>query len=1258
MSSLYRCKCTVGYRPFDSNNIIAFPERQVAQVSVALKWEANILTLNSQGIDKQTQFAHSLIGSTASVTLSDPYMTGASWAVLFDTAAAYTASDLAASNYIILPTCKKGQNPATNKCRPDTDLEVFDSEREDNFRRGALGSFAHLLIKFYYDVAGVRFGLDTYFRIQGFSITHGKSYPQVQIRGVDPSTVAFNQTLNNIQMQENQTLEENLQTISKSFNHQVSFCTPPDVDYAQEYLMPVAFKEKMVTGEEVIRKYIRSVKGSYLKLPTKEFANKISVCTRANVNQGCSVFYLGKGLYEGYSITGGIERDVLSNNLQGPQLERSLGYEYEEFTPEGKEYTLDDVFPERRKAKLKDVKRLPFPEQFKESDKKYVSNQLSSGFVWKGSGAKVTNERVRKINLYGIGVNGDKAIALLDGSVGLPGLTSKYLNIKTNYFLRICDSGKKCVSRPIYLEVANLTELNVDKPQKITLNQELGTATADKKSFMRFYIPSVTREGSITLDPNLVWNFAQPEEGLTDEEKKKLGIKTTEVRTSPNRYLPAPPSPIVPLAPKKPDKNWSATDAKAKPTRILVMAGHADFASSGRNPRLNTDEAKYNLELLNWVKRNASSYGIQAYLDFYEPPSSSIEDRESPNSQFTQTSRAVAQGKQVIEIHLDEPKGSSGVIPPNKNKGRKIWPLDDRLAMAYGAFRLGFRDNLGIPDRGGTILEVGVMDSATVNIFKRGTAEQKEALYRQLMDPFMRAVSAEVQRAGQFVTPAGSQPQPSTSNRVCFKMGNSGSSTGPHLHAEWGDGRTGSRPITAEDVRKYISVEGVVTSSYGPRSSPGGKGSTNHRGVDIANNIGTPICLNPGVTVNDIANPGCPNNGRACGPGSYGNSVVVNTPEGPMLLAHLSPDSDFSGAGSPAVNNPGADTNPGSKYGDGVQAAPSPVGVTIETEFNGIPRALRIVPGRTILYFISEYDAWVEDGRRKDLDPGVWIPDRFSRWFISEANYLWTKGDLRVKLTGVSDWGASTGGARIKAPSWKKYLSTQGFKETKDYYGYIRSLGDLCWNLSDGRTSCEVECAEAENIRAFLQKGNDPASFPQAPDLTPPSSVTSSFPTARCRYVGSKYPRDRVQGIINAARQAGITSKAGFAGVVGNAIVESFDRLDPRAKNNNTKYGFDGCVGIFQWCDRRAGLRKFVQSRGKPVSAEFDFNEQMAFFVAELTPGSGFTDDVSIVAILNSQTDPSSAAFQFNSKYERAVGQKDPERQAAAREIFSDLDCQ
>lgn len=1271
MHSLYRCRCIVGYRPFSSPDVIWFPERQIASVTLNMSWSPDALTLNMDtGGNPATQFVNALSGSTVNITLSDPYMTGASWAVLFDTAAAYTNESLAAANHIILPKCAPGQvSTKENPCRPHTGSSEIEDIGE---RSGVLARFAHVVVIFYYVVAGVTFSLETYFRVQRFNIVHGKSYPKVTIAGVDPQTITFNQSLQNFQMKENETLEENLKNVAKSFGYRVSFCNSAEANYGQKYIMPASFREKQVTGEEVLKKYINSVKGTYSKLPTKEYVNKISVCTRANVNQGCSVFYLGKGLYEGYQINGSVERDTLNVNAE-LEFNRGLGVDYDTKPIDGEKYTLEDTFPEKRKIKLKGAKTslTSFPQQFEVAEKRLFETQITSGYVWRGNGPEVSNTKVESVNFYGVGVNNNQPIALLEGVVNALSKDTGTLLIFTDYVLKVCDKDKKCTIRPIWQEVINLTTVEplLKVNDRISRNTVLGTATDQKKWYTRFFI-KVQGSGytNVTPSPNLVWNYVIPVKELTDEEKKSAGIQVSSQSADPS-----PPGAVVPPAPQSQSKNWSATDT-SKPSKVLVMAGHADDSDTGAEG----GERTLNVELVKWAQKNAQAYGVSDFLEFYYPPS------PSAKTQFGVAQQAVRAGKQVIEIHNDEKNGRSGVIPPlttgptshigGTGPRNKIRVLDDALAKVYGSFERDHRSKpgevpLGIPNRGGTILEVGRMDTATVNIVNNGTPAQKEALYKQLMDPFMRSVAAERAR-----TPGSGTTSTPTSAESTYagRIGSTGSSTGPHLHAEWGDYRSPGtgfrRPITTADVAKYITFDGKTPSES--FVLPGGKFGDRgggHKGVDLSYPAGTVMRLKGGATLGPILKTGCPPVTVKCIPGDpsccgggFGNHRIINTPEGPMLLAHLQEGSLESSQSGDLQSTDGSSSR-SSKYGQGVQNSPTPVGVTIDTEFRGIPRALRIIPGRTVLKFVTQYDKWIEEGRPRSIDPGVWIPERFSAWFVKTAEYRWD-GDLRVKLTGVSDWGVAV--RKTPVPPFNDYLVTENF-QYKDYYGYIRSLGDLCWNLGNGRTSCEEFCKEAEEVREFLQRSRE--SEQQARQNSP--SQATSFPPSQCNYQGQylKDKTDLINGINGMLRSAGITNPFAYAGALGNLSHESgglncnihntpIQGFTCKTDSSSPPAGrLEKCYGLAQWGGERK--QNLLKKCGENCTCE----QQVEYIRQEISNktylNSRFNCRSDFVQRMNAAKSVEEASDIWDVCYEISSKGRE-ERKVEARKIYPGLKCE
>jgi hypothetical protein len=968
------------------------------------------------------QYANALTGSTASVTLSDPLLTGIAWAALFDSAAAYGNSTQAAWNSIMLPPCGEGENESSGKCRKYPEID------DPMLRKAGFGDFAHILIKFYYDVAGTKFALDTYFRLQNFSIQHGSTYPQVSLQGVNPQTVVFNQSLVNFQLEENKTLEENLTEIVEDYGYQVSFCTDPEQKETKRYLMPKAFKEKSVTAAEVLKKYLDSVGGTMQSLPTREYAKKISLCTRANLNQGCSVFYLGKGLYENYTITGNVDPNIWNLNAEF-STERGLGYNYSDVPlKDGENYTLFSIRAKEREEKLRNANKVATfgSEQFASYNNRYSNKLSTSGYVWRGQGPEITTQRKQNTNMYGIGVNGNTPKAMLDGEVLTVSSDSGRAVIATNYFLRYCNRAdpKVCWNTAIMQESVNLTTITdgLKANSKVKIGDVIGTATNEKPEFIRFYVGGNGSRGrEVTIDPMLVWKYAIPVEKLTDEEKKNIGLESTSG---------------TPSNPKQPS------------------------------------------------------------------------------------------------------------------------------------------------------------------------------------------------------LPAGSGP-----GTTIGRVGNTGRSGAPHLHAE----RIPPGPITAKDLDGIISIGGKSPSSWITTSKFGAKESfrrSAHEGVDLGgvdiNN--QPIELLNGSVIGKSDK--CKEGDRECEDG-YGNFVDIDSPGGKIRLIHLA-------SGSTSGVTTGTQVGTGSKVSTGVQTAPTSLGAELTTSFRGIPRALRIIPGRTILSFVTKYDEWVEQGRPASIDPGVWIAGRFSRWFVKDVNYQWGQGDLRVSVSGITDWGNIT--SRLNTPTFEEYMAafqkSGDFTErTTDYYGYIRSAGDLCWLLKSGKTSCEELCADAQQFQNYLRAGQDQAD----------PTIGGSFPNSQCTYEGDylKSATPAMNQVMGALRSAGINTKNAYAGVLGNFSIESgilanrHNLANPGTGCNRTTPGY----GIAQWCgSRQSGIRKQCGNQSS-LKCELEFMIQEIKEERDVKKG--------IVSAMNNAKSPEEAAAIWDEYFEKSdpVLGKKPERSQEAAKIAPGLKC-
>ena len=1012
MSSLYRCRARVGYRPFRSEQLIVFDERQIQELSVDLKWEPGLAQLNQDSTTTPTAATNFLNQSKCQVTISDPYLTGLAWPALYDAASIYTASNIAAANNILLPACTEGQDPVANKCVKYVDLNV-----DKNDPVNAQGNFALLMLSLWYDVGGTSFGTDFYFRVDGFSVSHGSRYPSVTIRGVEARSVLFNQSLVNMAFDEGAEIEKVLKDLSEEMGYSVSFCANTNSEPDKKRFLPRSIRFKGVTPDEAIKKVIDSVGGNTLTLPTREYANKISMCTRGEIDQGCSVFYLGKGLYESYEINGQPDLTFLMLNLeQGSNRNNGDQYVSEAFNAAS--YTVQNITPERRKKALEKVKKVAFPQLFDPVSPHIKGVPRLTGFAWKdskpaagqaGGGITVINERVKDVNLFGIAPNGTTAISYLSGKVREADTANGRVIISTKFFLQACDTQetKKCFSRQVRQETTGLSNVKVKANDVLEISQEIGSSTAEKPEFTRFFIEGFKNE-LVTLNPQIVWDWAVPEEELKD-----AAPKTTPASNNPPAAPPAPGSPVI------------------------------------------------------------------------------------------------------------------------------------------------------------------------------------------------------------------------------GKIGDTGNSRGAHLHAEWAD----KRPISEADVRKYIGFGKSVTTTS-PYNDPS---RSRHKGIDLAANgdsTGVPLTLQGGATVVN-AQTGCKVGDKGCG-GGFGNNVLISTPEGNMVLAHLQEGSIPPNIAGLRSSSGGGKTSPN------MQAAPATQGLTLETGFKGVPRSLRIIPGRTILSLISDYDSWVENGgpRGDDngTDPGIWIPSRFKNWFITQCKYKWRDGDLRVDLEGRSAWGTRD----IKAPTFPNYLASMRgggeLKNTTDYYGYIRSLGDLHWKTENGKDSTEELCGEAQYWSQAAAEGPD--------TTTPtPTNTQGSFPAANCSTGNAAK-----DAVINALYSVGIKTPNAFAGVLGNFQAESAIQANrhnlpgPGSGCSSTSGGPLGSTGygIAQWCGSRQ--TNIFNKCGRVSTLDCE----LSFMVGEIRAGRDA--DSNLVAKMNAASSPSAAADAWNAGFERGPGGIQKRRDAAVAN-FSQIKC-
>lgn len=1299
MSSLYRCKVRVAYKPNGLDKLIVFEERQIAEAEVNLKWENDAATSNTESVASNASFASSLSSSTCRVTINDPYLTGLAWPALYDAASMYNSQTSAAKSGILLRDCEPGEDPLRNKCKKLPDIDSTNQPYQ-----AGLDQYPHLLVSMWYDVKGVRFGTDFYFRVVNISITHGTQYPSVQLLGQESRAIIFNQSLQNYSFPEGTTFEKAIEKIVKNEGYTPNFCF---TDYSKYSLVqPSATRVKGSTPYEAVKRYLNASGGNLLTMPTREWKDKVSICTRNEVNQGCKVFYLGVGLYEGYTMDGvpnaGYAANLEGNITSGSILNSNSNYSFPIF--EADEYRLDgESFKNLRKEKLKNVKNNQFKGLFDPLDKRFEPGQATTAYYWGLNRVplpRVVNELATSIQLHAVSPNGPESIAYLDGLLRVADPQKGEVVILTKYFIRGCGKIKgttnsKCFSSPIWQRITGLSEVLVktqpDTKVFVTMNQVVGKSTKENPDQVSFFLRAEHLNGAlIYIPPSVIARYAIPEEGLTDEEKNRFigQQQSVTVNSSGDRItsvrgggLSDPARNPVPAA---------TTTSNAQ--KILIMSGHADITSSA------PDEVIANNYALDWVQRNSNRFGISNLLEYYRPPSGNIQNEGDPNSQFSVTSRYVAQGYHVIELHHDAPNGKSGVIFPYS--GKTIRPLDTQLSVAYGSFGPNFRDDrptggkgLGVPVRGGMILELAALDARNKARALSSNPQVREDYYAQALTPLMETIRSLYSVNGQVATPAPGGTNSSTASSPPLQvglLGSTGNSSAPHLHAEWMcDGRRCSRPqlITVEDVDKYVRINGRKPSEVGVSNAflaarPGGRV---HYGIDFDDGkvYRTPITIIGGA-IAESAETGCTvENDRfnPCKDGNgYGNNVIIRTPEGrQMILAHLYPGSvnpeqitGRSGGGDGAGSFSGGN---GGKSDSGIMSGPTANGLHISTSFKGVPRALRIIPGRTILSFVTEYDKWLEQDKdkKRSIDPGVWIPDRFSNFFMTDLTLAW-KGDLRVTTRGVIDWGFT----RPKNPSFKTYL--EGMQKSnsstmKNYFDYIRSLGDLCY-IVGGKNSCETECTEIQAISSFLKPRQEQTGSTTTPGQTnPPPQVSTSYPPSKCRYNGSKYASktDTINQIINALASVGVTSRAGYAGVIGNAIDES--TLDPFIHNpaGGRENGCDGrrsgcgCslgatengryyppssgYGLFQWCYSRQ--EKIISKCGrKSEGRSGNLQCQLSHTIEELRGNYA-----PVIARLNSATTAEQGAIAWVQVYEGALTSTYPRRVQYANEVFNDIVC-
>lgn len=126
--------------------------------------------------------------------------------------------------------------------------------------------------------------------------------------------------------------------------------------------------------------------------------------------------------------------------------------------------------------------------------------------------------------------------------------------------------------------------------------------------------------------------------------------------------------------------------------------------------------------------------------------------------------------------------------------------------------------------------------------------------------------------------------------RLVGISGNSGTSTNPHLHVQYGGKKLGDKPTAEHLNRLNANGKGLasfgVSSGMGYRKPPTKGASSDHKGLDIGMPIGTPITTN--VAVKSVTTHTQKKDGRVTGAGHY--TRVVFEDGVIMELFHQVPD--------------------------------------------------------------------------------------------------------------------------------------------------------------------------------------------------------------------------------------------------------------------------------------------------------------------------------------------------------------------------------
>jgi hypothetical protein len=197
--------------------------------------------------------------------------------------------------------------------------------------------------------------------------------------------------------------------------------------------------------------------------------------------------------------------------------------------------------------------------------------------------------------------------------------------------------------------------------------------------------------------------------------------------------------------------------------KIIFGAGHAPAMPGGTvgsdnksvggttDPRTGVTESYAMSQLIKAMKSIVSSSpDVYKNIGFH--------DIKSYKGIREDTKRIEGGGNQFIELHLDQfGGGRSGVISRNRT------PIDVALAAIYGFFPKDFKKgDLGVPDEGGTIVEIGAIDDKKLRPFMDEVKQGKiGSATQEIANTILTAVigKSALKQSQTQISPPSTRPQ-------------------------------------------------------------------------------------------------------------------------------------------------------------------------------------------------------------------------------------------------------------------------------------------------------------------------------------------------------------------------------------------------------------------------------------------------------------------------------------------------------------------